>query len=74
MVGGAARGTTQPAGELRWLEAHWVWGELMTLLPGRQTLPLLSELALLQPIDVVGELEGRPQFQTHVLHHHVAAQ
>lgn len=33
-----------------------------------------SELALLQPVNVKGELEGRPQLQAHVLHHHVTAQ
>lgn len=57
----------------------------MALLPGRRMAPLLdpsvvwaaspcSELALLQPVNVVGELECRPQLQTHVLHHHVTAQ
>lgn len=35
---------------------------------------LCSELALLQPVNVVGELERGPQLQPHVLHHHVAAQ
>lgn len=33
-----------------------------------------SELALLQPVNVKGELEGGPQLQAHVLHHHVTAQ
>lgn len=33
-----------------------------------------SELALLQPVNVVGELQRGPQLQPHVLHHHVAAQ
>ena len=33
-----------------------------------------SELALLQPVNVVAELEGRPQLQTHVLHHRVTSQ
>lgn len=33
-----------------------------------------SELALLQPINVVAELERGAQLQPHVLHHHVTAQ
>lgn len=35
---------------------------------------LCSELALLQSVNVVAELECGPQLQTHVLHHHVTAQ
>lgn len=33
-----------------------------------------SEFSLLQPVNVKGELEGGPQLQAHVLHHHVTAQ
>lgn len=35
---------------------------------------LLSRLALFQPLDVVAQLESRSQFQSHVLHDHVAPQ
>lgn len=35
---------------------------------------LLLEFALFQPLDVMAQLEGGPQFQTHVFHDHVAAQ
>lgn len=35
---------------------------------------LFSELALFQLIDVVGEFQRWPQFQAHVLHHHVTSQ
>lgn len=33
-----------------------------------------SGATLLQSVDVEGELEGGAQLQTHVFHHHVAAQ
>lgn len=42
--------------------------------PGSWLAASCSELALLQPVDVKGELEGGPQLQAHVLHHHVTAQ
>ena len=35
---------------------------------------VLSQFALFQPLDVVAQLERRPQFQTHVFHDHVASQ
>lgn len=82
MAGGGSGGSTQPPGVLR-----WPWTPLrcpMALLSGRRapsagpsavqaSLPC-SELALLQPVNVVAELEGRPQLQTHVLHHRVTSQ
>lgn len=53
-------------------------GEELPLLPLIAQLYRLlnfsSELALLQPVNVERELECRPQFQAHVLHHHVTAQ
>lgn len=33
---------------------------------------LLLQFALFQPLYVMAELQCRPQFQTHVLHDHVA--
>lgn len=35
---------------------------------------LLLEFALFQPLDVMAQLQCRPQFQTHIFHDHVAAQ
>lgn len=35
---------------------------------------LLLEFALLQPLDVMAQLQCGPQFQTHIFHDHVAAQ
>ena len=82
MAGGGSGGSTQPPGVLRW---PWTcWGARWPSFLGEEP-PLLdpsavqaslpcSELALLQPVNVVAELKGRPQLQTHVLHHRVTSQ
>lgn len=82
MAGGGSGGSTQPPGVLRWPWTRWGarWpsflGEEPPLLDPsavQASLPC-SELALLQPVNVVAELKGRPQLQTHVLHHRVTSQ
>lgn len=49
----------------------FLWGLLLGVW-GRDG--LLLEFALLQPLDVMAQLQCGPQFQTHIFHNHVAAQ
>lgn len=81
---GSGGGSAQPPGVLGPNAPRLPAGP-MVLLPGGEHRPRLlgrtvraaspcSELALFQPVNVVGELERGPQLQTHVLHHHVTAQ
>lgn len=52
----------------RWL----VRGLLLTGLAGTGPSWLLLQFALFQPLYVMAQLQRGPQFQTHVLHDHVA--
>lgn len=79
---GSSGGSAQPPAVLRCAECHqppgagcWPENAALSAPPlSCQAVSSCSELALLQPVNVVGEFERGPQLQPHVLHHHVAAQ